>query len=333
MSVVLAEVTRGGRAESLHVGDVAAADPEARLVAHAGDPAVRVYVRSAAKPIQALPLVEGGGVERFGLTDEELAVICSSHAGEPQHLAAVSRILQKIGLPEAALQCGGHLPSHRPTAEALIRAGERPRAIHDNCSGKHAGMLAACVLHGWPVETYLDPAHPLQARIAETLREITGAEEIPTATDGCGAPTFSLSLLELATAFARLADPSGLPPVRRAAVERVTAAMLAAPQMVAGAGRLATRLMETGRGRIIAKSGSEGVLGIGLRERPLGVALKIADGSSRAASVIAAAILDQLDRSTDAVRGALQATDARTVTTRDGIPVGEVRAVFVLERP
>jgi L-asparaginase II len=333
-SVPLAVVERGGRVECVHRGTVAVADRGGRMRCVAGDPALPLYLRSACKPLQALPLVEGGGIEKFGLTDAELAVICASHAAEPVHLDAVRSILSKIGLDPSALRCGPHMPHDPATAAALARAGRGPEAIHSNCSGKHAGMLASCRLYGWPTETYLEPGHPLQRRIATIIAEFcANGEPLPHATDGCGVPTFHANVAQLAHAFARLADPADLPAPRAAAVRRIGDAMAAHPVMVSGTGRLATSLMEVLGGRLFCKGGAEGGFGIALRSQGLGVAVKIEDGNARAMGPILIEVLRQLGAAGPADTAALAAHARPTVLNTRGEVVGAIRPLVQLRAP
>jgi L-asparaginase II len=335
--VPLAAVERGGRVESVHRGTVAVADREGRLLYLAGDPALQLYLRSACKPLQALPLVEGGGVEKFGLTGAELAIICASHAAEPVHLEAVASVLSKIGLDRSALRCGPHVPVDPATAAALARAGRSPEPIHNNCSGKHAGMLASCVLYGWPTETYLDPGHPLQRRIAAVIAEFCGAAEpLPSGTDGCGVPTFYATVGQLARAFAQLADPHDLPAPpagtspRAAAVRRIGDAMAAHPVMVSGTGRLATSLMEVLGDRLFCKGGAEGGFGVALRSRGLGIAVKIEDGNARAMGPILIEVLRQLGAAGAAEIAALEAHAHPAVLNTRGETVGAMRPLVLL---
>ncbi len=334
MVAPLAVLERGGRAESVHRGTVAVADRGGRLRYVAGDPALPLYLRSACKPLQALPLVEDGGLERFELTDAELAVICASHAAEPVHLDAVRSILSKIGLDPPALRCGPHVPHDPATAAALARAGRAPEAIHSNCSGKHAGMLASCRLHGWPTETYLEPGHPLQRRIAAIIAEFCASSEpLPQATDGCGVPTFHANVGQLAQAFARLADPAELAPPRAAAIRRIGDAMAAHPVMVSGTGRLATSLMEVLGARLFCKGGAEGGFGVALRSRGLGIAVKIEDGNARAMGPIVVEVLRQLGAAGPADTAALAAHARPVVLNTRGEVVGAIRPLVHLQAP
>jgi L-asparaginase II len=329
MSAVLVEVCRGGVVECRHRGAIAVSDAEGRLVASAGDPALMTYFRSAAKPLQALPVVAGGAADAFAFTDEELAVCCASHNGEPAHQLVVTGLLAKLGLDQAALRCGTVPPIDRATA-ARVNAGLlAPTPLHCDCSGKHSGMLAACAHHGWPLDSYKEPDHPHQREILQTLRLFLGTPdaEIPIAIDGCGVPTFYLSVAAIARAWAGLVTP---PEPYGEAARRVLDAMAAAPYMVAGRGRICTDLMNLLAPAVVVKSGAEGVFCLALRERGLGVAIKIEDGNGRGFPVIVASLLTQLGvmdaETADRFLG-LQSPQLRNHT---GTLVGELRAAFTL---
>jgi len=286
MSEVLVEVRRGGYVESVHRGSVAVADPRGRLIAWVGDPDYYTFMRSAAKPIQALAVVETGAYEAFGFDERELAVMCASHNGEPFHVEAVLGILRKIGLDESYLKCGVHPPYHAPSAEALVREGRTPSAVHCNCSGKHAGMLAVARHMGWELDGYWRPEHPVQKLCLRNLAEVADypEEKIGVATDGCGVCVFALQLRKMAQAFARLADPedpgSGLDTRRAKAAALVVRAMRTHPEMVDGTDGFYTVLMQSLP--VVAKSGAEGVGCFGVPGRGLGGAVKVDDGNSRA---------------------------------------------------
>ena len=258
-----------------------------------GDPEAYVYLRSAAKPFQALPLILSGTADAFGLTDEELAVACASHNAEEPHLAAVRSILEKAGLSEDDLQSGVHPPMYGPAAAKLIRAGEEPRPIHSNCSGKHSGMLAVCVHEGYETLDYRDPGHPLQRRILGLIAEVCGVEEdeVLIAGDNCGVPAFALPLRSFATGLARMATGDELPDQLAGAALRIRDAMRAHPFMVAGTGRFDTEIME--RTYLLVKGGAEAVLAVGNPEG-WGMALKISDGSQRAVRPVALATLEHM---------------------------------------
>jgi L-asparaginase II len=286
----LVAVRRGALVESVHRGRVAACGPDGEVIEATGNPDGYVYARSSAKPFQAIPLLLSGAADAFGLTDEELAVVCASHNAEEPHLAVVRSILKKAGLSEDDLQSGAHPPMYAPAAAELARRGEEPGQVHSNCSGKHAGMLALCVHEGWETASYRDPDHPLQRRILETVARVCGLErdEIPRAGDGCGVPALAMPLRNLATGFARLATGENLSDDLAGAARRVRRAMQEHPYMVAGTARLDTAVM---RGTdLIAKSGAEGVFVAGSPDG-WGLALKISDGTTRAVCPAALAAL------------------------------------------
>ncbi|WP_216321422.1 asparaginase [Deinococcus aestuarii] len=283
--------TRGGLTESVHRVHAAVVDARGQLVAWCGDPALVSFPRSTSKPVQALPLA----LAAPELPADELAVACASHAGTPEHLAAVSRLLARSGSTVADLRCGTHPPFDPEVAASLIRAGEAPTPLHHNCSGKHAGMLLACVLNGWSREGYTEAAHPLQVRIRELHAELGGVEleDVQIGTDGCSVPALALPLHGAARMFARLAAPTGdLAP----ALERVFQAMRSHPFLIAGTGRLDTTLMPLVPG-LAAKMGAEAFYGLALRETPrgpLGIAFKIMDGGERARPHVTLAVLREL---------------------------------------
>jgi L-asparaginase II len=289
----LAVVWRRDLIESVHRGRYAVHSLGGRNLDSLGDPAGYVCLRSTAKPFQALPLVFSGAADTFGITSEELAVACASHNAEPKHLAAVRSILGKAGLSETDLQSGAHPPVHAPAAARLARSGEKPRPIHGNCSGKHAGMLAVCAYAGWDLAGYRDPEGPLQKLIRRTVAKLCDLEPkaVRLADDSCGVPVFALPLLNLALGFARLAAGcEDFPEDLSKAVRRIRGAMRAHPYMVAGTGRFATLLMQCTD--LVAKSGAEGVFAVGSPEG-WGLALKVSDGAGRA---VAPTVLAALGR-------------------------------------
>ncbi|HUF39124.1 MAG TPA: asparaginase [Anaerolineales bacterium] len=279
--------SRGGRVESVHFGAGAVVDAGGRLLFSFGDPQLSVYLRSSAKPFQALPFAEHGGPGHFKLTPKELALLCASHQGTDEHVETAAAIQAKIGIGEPDLGCGIHPPGDRATRARMEAAGEAPTANRHNCSGKHTGMLACCRLMDWPLETYLDRSHPLQVCILETLAAMSDfpMEAIGIGTDGCSAPNFSIPLYNAALAFARLSDPSGLPERRRDGCRSITTAMTAHPEMVAGRGEFDTCMMEAGGGNLVSKGGAEGYQAVGLLpwaaggDSPgIGIVLKVSDG-------------------------------------------------------
>jgi L-asparaginase II len=332
--VPVALVLRNGQVESVHYGAAAVAAPDGRLLAQVGSAHEATFLRSAAKPFQALPLLASPGVERFALDAADIALLCASHSALPAHTERAASLLARGGLTPADLACGAHL-SLDPAWEAEHRRlGRALTDLDNNCSGKHAGFLLACRLAGWPTQGYLDPAHPLQRRILTTLAEILGLEEreIGLATDGCSAPTFRVPLAAAARGYAALADPERSPaerwwPYLAQAVE----AMGQRPDMVAGPGRFTTRLMEVTGGRVIGKEGHEGFYALAVRgPEPVGVALKIADGSDRARSAVVLALLHQLGSLAGAELAELAPFTREIRTSCLGAEVGETVADFEL---
>jgi len=282
---VLVDVFRGPRVESCHRGAIAISDTEGHLVLTLGDVARPVYPRSAIKALQAIPLVESGAADAFDLSAEELAVACASHSGDQVHVDAVASLLAKAGLDESYLACGAHWPMSDVATQALLVAAKRPRAIHNNCSGKHAGMLAAAVYLGLDPRGYETPDHPLQVMIARILSDTCGVSLDPTdmGVDGCSLPTYALPLSALAQGFARLGTGAGLPSERARSGQRLMEACFAAPVLVAGDGRFDTIVLRGLAGAAFTKGGAEGVHCAALPELGLGVALKIDDGAKRGA--------------------------------------------------
>jgi L-asparaginase II len=289
-------VRRGDLIESVHRVAYAVADAGGAVLHHEGDVRRPVFPRSSVKPLQALPLVESGAAERFALSERELALACASHGGEPMHTEIVAAWLARIGLDPSALECGAHSPSHEATARQLIEQRRPPSPLHNNCSGKHAGMLTLALHLGVPTAGYIASDHPVQLRISALLAAMSGASLAPPAVDGCGVPTHAMPLAGLATAMARLADPDPCRPAAPGHAEacaRIRAAMAAYPLLVAGSGRACSVIMATAPG-VLVKTGAEGVYVATLPERRLGLALKVADGAGRAAVVALIALLARL---------------------------------------
>lgn len=347
----LVHVYRGDHIESWHSGAVVVVDSGGVLRAVAGDPTMGTFIRSAAKPFQVLPLLSAGGAEEYDLTDEEVALICASHGGEPQHVATAAALLRKGDLDEGDLQCGAHMPYDRRAAADLRQSGELPGALHNNCSGKHSGMLLACRLLDHSTADYLEAQHPLQQEIHEILATFCGvpAQQLPVAVDGCGVPTWFMSLYRAAAAYARVAATAagaegGIAELEEEAL-RATAAMTGNPHFVAGSWSLTTPLMQAFRGSLLAKDGAEGFyamaiqperasrlrrIGSSLRGRALGIAVKIADGSARRGrDQVVLRVLEQLgcDETSGAEFESYRRQIIRNVAGRD---VGHVAAAFEL---
>jgi L-asparaginase II len=297
---VLGELTRGGHLESQHRGAVAVLDADGAVVASRGDIDRPIFPRSAVKALQALPLVESGAADALGLTDDELALACASHGGEPLHVSTAASMLAKAGTDATILECGVHWPSHLQSAQALAARGERPGPLHNNCSGKHAGFVCvACRMAGARdlrdfTRGYVDAAHPVMREITAALATATGCDldAAPRAIDGCSIPTYGIPLRALALGFARFGSGVGLPESHARAARRLRDAMAAAPFMVGGSGRFDTRVIEHFGERVFCKVGAEAVYCAALPERGLGVAIKIDDGQTRAAEAAMAAVVE-----------------------------------------
>src|SRR5581483_1598448 len=277
------EVTRGSTVESVHRVHVAVVDGAGGLVAHAGDPSLLTFLRSAAKPFQAVPLVASGAADAFGLTEEELALCCGSHAGEPMHVALAESMLRKGGLSADLLQCGTHPPFNKPGRAAL--AGAKPTPLHHNCSGKHAGMMLTQKHLGADPARYFEPDALVQRRILDAIAACAGvpASDVRVGTDGCSVPNFALPLAAGARLFARLAMPQGVAPEIATALARLQRAMTRHPHLVGGsAERFDTDLMGASEDRLVSKAGAEGVQGVGDLASGMGLLLKVEDGASRA---------------------------------------------------
>lgn len=337
------EVTRGQIVESVHFGAAAIVDSHGRLLAQLGDPQAVTFLRSTAKPFQALPFIERGGHLEFGIEPREIALMCASHSGTDEHVATVKAMQAKIGVTVDDLQCGMHYPYHEATADAMKVRGELPTPYRHNCSGKHTGMLAHAKIRNAPLQTYLDLHHPVQESILQAFAEMCDlpASQVELGIDGCSAPNFAAPLYHAALGYARLCDPRGLAAERAEACHTITSAMTSHPDMVGGPERFDTLLMELGQGRIVVKGGAEGYQGIGLMPGALGadspgigIAIKISDGDStgRARHGISLAILQAL--------GALSDTDLEKLSAFGPqkqlynyrkLHIGESRPAFKLE--
>jgi L-asparaginase II len=336
---VAARVLRGGRLESAHRASVAACEETGRLLYALGDAACGIYVRSAAKPFQALPLLEAGGEREFRLGDDDIALMCGSHGGEPRHVRVAARLLERGGFSRRDLVCGVHWPMHEPSARALARRGESPTALHNNCSGKHAGLLLACRAYGFPARGYSEPGHPIQREVIRRISFLCGVpvRKIPVAVDGCNLPVFFLPLSALARGYARLLAERvpGEGTARAAARRRVVRAMTASPGMVAGADRFTTDFLRAGGGAWIGKEGAEGVYAVGVgasartRGEAVGIALKIEDGSSRARDAVMLALLEHLGLVGPRARRALAKHRHPAVRSVRGDVVGAIEAEIV----
>ena len=320
---VVVEVLRGDRVESAHRGAGAVVDAGGRTAFAFGDVDRPIYPRSAVKALQALPLIESGAADRLGLTEAEIALACASHAGEDAHVAAASAMLAKAGRDVGALECGAHWPSSETAARALARRGGTPSALHNNCSGKHAGFICLACAEGVDPAGYVSPDHSTQRAVTAALADMTGAalRAETRAIDGCSIPAYAIPLRALAHGFARFATGQGLPPQRARAAARIRAAVAANPAMVAGEGRFDTEVMTLLGARVFTKTGAEGVWCAALPELGLGLAVKADDGAGRAAQVMIAALLGRFGGFGEA----LDRLAAPALLNWNGLPVGALR--------
>ena len=324
------EVVRGGWVESRHRVDVAVADEAGHVVAFVGETDGLVFYRSAAKPMQALPLVEENVAERIGLTEAELALCCASHEGTPEHVSVARSILAKAGVDEGLLRCGVQAPYSASSARAIHAAGGSPERVHNNCSGKHAGMLALAVGMGWDPVDYHEPDHPVQRRMLAEIARWSGEspDRIASAVDGCGVPCFAVPLAAMAASFARFgaAARDGHP------AGRIVRAMTSRPFMVGGAGRACTDVMARSEGRLVVKLGAEGVYGGAIPGEGLGLAIKVSDGGRRAVEVALVHVLSELGALRPLEVAALRRHGRPDILNTRHERVGEIRPAFTLER-
>jgi L-asparaginase II len=328
---VLVEAVRGTLVESWHRGTIAVVDADGKAVLAVGDVTVPVFPRSAVKALQALPLVESGAADRYGFGDEELALACSSHSGEEGHVAVASRMLTRAGLDESALSCGAHWPMNQAAAFALARTGA-PSALHNNCSGKHAGFLCVACAQGIDHTGYWQPDHPVQQNVRHVLEDLTGAVLSPEcrAIDGCSVPTWATPLNKLAHAFAKFGSGRGLTRERTAATARLLAACAHKPWHVAGTGRFCTEIMKLFGARVFVKTGAEGMYCGALPGEGLGVAIKCDDGGGRAAEALTAAVIARFLPLEPAERAALAGFVHPALRNWNGFEVGGLRVTDAL---
>jgi L-asparaginase II len=326
---VLVEVTRGGVVESLHRGAACVYDATGARVLAWGEVEAPIFPRSAVKLFQAVPFLETGAADVCQTNFNELALACASHGGERAHVAVARAWMERMGLEEGHLACGAHFPYDAEATNALIRAGEAPSTLHNNCSGKHLAMLATALARNEPVEGYHEPDHPVQQRVRDTISELTGEDlaQAPMGIDGCSVPNWGITLAGLARGMARVADPHGLKVARQSAIRRLRNAVARNPFMVAGTGRFCTALIGRKSTELYVKTGAEGVFVAALYELGVGIALKIDDGAKRASEVALAAILRYLEVLDDTDWEALADFAAPHILNRAGRDVGEIRTV------
>lgn len=328
----VAEVTRGGIVESVHRGSIAVCDSAGRLLYSAGDPASITFTRSALKPLQALPFVAAGGVERFGYSPAQVALMCGSHAGEARHVEAAADMLAKAGNTADELQCGTHVP-YRFDARSEPPPPPPYSPLANNCSGKHSGMLAWCSMCGHDKRDYLALDHPLQLAIREAVSRFSGVREesLVAGIDGCSAPNYAMPLASLAGAFARLGAAS-VDAIYGHAPRQLADAMTTHPEMVSGEHGADLALARAGRGDWVSKIGAEGVRAMSIRSRGWGIAIKIADGSSRSLHAVTIAALDQLGLLDAFASRALAVLATPQLRNLRGLHTGEIRHSFVLDK-
>jgi L-asparaginase II len=331
---VLVEVIRGETVESLHRGAIAVVDCNNKIVLEYGDINRPVFPRSAIKALQAIPLFETAAVDRFGLTDQEIALACASHNGEEAHAQTSLSMLKKCGLDATSLECGAHWPMYDQAQHPLIKAGLKPSALHNNCSGKHAGFVCVACAAGDNPKGYVKAAHPTMRMVSQAIEDMTGYKlgEAASGTDGCSIPTYAIPLRAMAFGFAKLATGRSLGKQRAEAAERIRKAVAKEPFYVAGTGRFDTVVMEILRERAFIKTGAEGVYCAALPETGFGVALKCEDGNSRAAQVMMGAILSRFVKMSDAEKSAVQPQFQPILKNWNGINVGSIQPThFIAE--
>ena len=329
---IVVEITRGTAVESRHRGSAVVVDQNGHVMASWGSLETPVFPRSAIKSVQAIPFIETGAAEAFGLGNKEIALACASHNGEQKHIDVVSAWLQKIGLSEENLECGTHWPFDKETASNLIKLGKSPSALHTNCSGKHAAMLTTALHMSETAEGYVRIEHPCQQRVMGTLESMCGLnfDNIPRGIDGCAIPTFSIPLGNIALAMARIAAPDALPSIREAAVTCIRRAIAAEPYMIAGRNRYCSEIIELTGGRLIVKTGAEGVFAAAVPEIGAGIALKCDDGATRASEIMMTAILSNLNVFDNSMIEELKNRLRIPLKNRNGATVGEIRAAATL---
>ena len=337
----LVEVKRGSITESRHRGHIVVVDPDGNIIGSVGAPENVTYLRSSAKPLQALPLLISGAAERFDFTDREVALACGSHNGEPIHTELAASMLRKMGLGPEALHCGAHEPYGTEAALELRTRGEQPNALHNNCSGKHAGMLATALHLGAPIDNYESPENPVQKAIADAVSLFSGVAvtDMAVGVDGCAVPAFGITMKAMALAYVRLVSPpASFDKKTREACERIVRVMSAYPELIGGTSdRLDTELMRAAPRRLISKVGADGVYTAGIRPseewpKGFGLALKIEDGDDKyARPTVVIESLRQLGVLRDESLEAVAKYAFFPVKNRRGDVVGEITASFDLK--
>lgn len=334
---ILAKVIRGETVESIHRGHLIVLDGAGDVISQIGNAETVTFFRSSAKPFQAIPFIMSGAAERFGFLETEIALACASHSGEKIHTTVAEKMLRKIGLSESDLRCGAHFPFNEARTDEMIRAGEKPTQLHNNCSGKHSAMLALAKHTGADIKSYDLLENPVQQMILKAVAEFTETPEtqIQIGIDGCAAPNFALTVSGMAKSFAKLVfPPEGFSVELREACRRIVTAMMNYPELIGGTERLDTILMQAARGKFVSKIGADGVWLCGVLPSPkwkkgLGIALKIEDGDDkRARAAISVEVLRQLGIFDEAT---LEDYSPLPIKNRRGDMVGRVEADFNLK--
>lgn len=296
MSEIILEVIRGNLVENIHRGDIAIVGHNNKEITGIGNPGKITYWRSSAKPFQVLPVILSGAAEKYNFTDKELAVMSASHSGQRLHIELVNSILKKINLKKEALKCGTHPPFHKPTRKDLQKRGEKPKKIHNACSGKHAAQLALCQYYDWDLENYFEADHPVQKKIIKVISEVTEypLNKIEIGVDGCGVPVFGMPLKNMALAYYYLIDRKSMPSKYREASTQIFEAIINNPEVVAGTNRFDTDLMKATNKKIIAKAGADGVFCLGIKDKG-GISLKIEDGDMKSIFPVIVELLSKLN--------------------------------------
>lgn len=332
MAVPVVNTYRNGTIESTHFGNLAVVNADGQLLYSVGDPQAITFMRSSAKPLQAVALVESGAYRKFGFSSSHLAVMCASHSGEERHAQAVAEILARVGLGPEHLKCGVHVPLYYTTNNITPPADLKLSPLNHNCSGKHAGMLALCVFHDYPVESYLDYGNPVQKTITENIAYICKypREKIALAVDGCSAPVHALPLYNMAYGYARFVSPNSVPVNKAKVYSTIYRAMMENPEMVGGIGRYDTALMNVCHGKVLAKIGAEAMHCVGIVEKGMAMAAKISDGARRAIFPFSLEAIRQLGVIDDVQMESLKEFHTTILRNYRDIEIGYLKPEFEL---
>lgn len=333
MNNLLVEVYRDSHVESKHNGTIVVVNDRGETIGYVGDPKREIFARSSMKLFQVIPAIEAGVIEKYSLSSNDISLFCASHSGEEIHTSAVQRNLQKASLTISALKCGTHPPLHVPTYEQKLKRGQTFSPIHNNCSGKHTGMLLTAMVQNEETETYYQIGHPVQQRILQAISQICEypAELIQIGVDGCGVPVHRIPMYNIALGYANFAAAEKFDEPRKKAIRTMVQSIIEAPEMIGGTNRFCTDLIRVCNGKLIAKSGAEGVYCVGHLEKKLGIVVKIDDGNPRASYPSVMEVLRQLALITDEEYEQLKNYAQPDVLNVRGEVVGKVRVHFTLK--